>query len=311
MTPRFRSSGDLLADRRASYADMLAASGDVQAAADLMADALGLAPDWVAGWFRLGELAEQTDPDRARAAYAHALTLDPEDLLGATLRLDLLRAVPLTETMPPAFVEALFDQYAPRFEESLVTHLQYRAPQQLAAALPDRRFEHGLDMGCGTGLMGVELRDRCDRLTGWDISEGMLAEAHAKGIYNDLARRDLNQLAPEQGQYDLIIAADVFLYLGALEGIVAWAAAALRSGGILAFSCEAHDGEGQMVLRPSRRYAHSATYLQGLLAQAGLGPVALTPVVLRQDRGADIAGYIVAAHAPARQSDRSGELEQA
>lgn len=310
MTPIPCSSGDLLADRRAHYADMLAASGDRGAAVDLMADALTLAPDWVAGWFRLGELAESAGlPEPARTGFARALLLDPADRLGATLRLDLLRCVSLTETMPVAFVEALFDQYAPRFESSLVAQLQYSVPQNLAAALPDRHFEHALDLGCGTGLMGAALRDRCTRLTGWDISEGMLAEAAAKGVYNDLARRDLNLLAQELAQYDLIVAADVFIYLGALEAIVAWAALALRPGGILAFSCEAHEGEGPMSLRPSRRYAHKAEYIQNLLAQAGLGPTELVPLVIRQDRGADVAGFLTISLSPERQSDRSGESE--
>lgn len=280
------------------------------AAVDLMADALTLAPNWVAGWFRMGELAESAGrSEQARTGFARALLLDPADRLGATLRLDLLRCVSLTETMPVAFVEALFDQYAPRFEASLVAQLQYRVPQNLAAALPDRQFEHALDLGCGTGLMGAALRDRCARLTGWDISEGMLAEAAAKGFYSDLARRDLNLLAPELSQYDLIVAADVFIYLGALEAIVAWAALALRPGGILAFSCEAHEGEGPMILRPSRRYAHKAEYIQNLLEQAGLGPTELVPLVIRQDRGADVAGFLITSRSPARQGDRSGEPE--
>lgn len=310
MTPIPCSSGDHLADRRAHYADMLAASGDTGAAVDLMADALTLAPGWVAGWFRLGELAESAElPEQAQTGFARALLLDPADRLGATLRLDLLRCVSLTETMPVAFIEALFDQYAPRFDESLVEQLQYSVPRHLAAALPNRHFDHVLDLGCGTGLMGAALRGRCTRLTGWDISEGMLAEAATKGVYDDLARRDLNTLAPELAQYDLIVAADVFIYLGALEAIVAWAALALRPGGVLAFSCEAHKGEGPMSLRPSRRYAHNPKYIQNLLEQAGLGRSDLVPLVIRQDRGADVTGFLTVSLSPACQTDRSGESE--
>ena len=58
MKPLPRSSGDLLADRRADYAEMLFGSGDHAAAAELMLGALELAPDWALGWFRLGEMHE-------------------------------------------------------------------------------------------------------------------------------------------------------------------------------------------------------------------------------------------------------------
>ena len=58
MKPLQTSSGDVLADRRADYAEMLFASGDHAAAAELMLGALELAPDWSFGWFRLGEFHE-------------------------------------------------------------------------------------------------------------------------------------------------------------------------------------------------------------------------------------------------------------
>ncbi len=310
MTPILCFSGDLLADRRAGYADMLAASGDLGAAADLMADALALAPLWAAGWFRLGELAEEAGrADQAKEAFAQALALDPADRLGATLRLDLLRQTPLTEAMPAAFVAALFDQYAPDFDASLVDRLHYRLPQKLAAALPDRTYAEALDLGCGTGLMGAELRGRCAYLTGWDISEGMLAEAQAKGLYDLLACRDLNTLAPEGPRYDLIVAAEVFMYLGALEAIISWAAGALRPGAVLAFSCETHAGPEPVLLRPSRRYAHSLRYLRDLLVAAGMADATLDPVTLRRDRGEDVLGVMVVAQVTGKQRDRSGEAE--
>ncbi|RUS59040.1 methyltransferase domain-containing protein [Pseudorhodobacter sp. E13] len=310
MTPILCSSGDLLADRRVGYADMLAASGDLAAAADLMADALALVPGWAAGWFHLGELAEAAGRDTAaQDAFAQALALDPADRLGATLRLDLLRKVPLTEGMPAAFVAALFDQYAPDFDASLVDRLNYRVPQKLAAALPDRPFDAVLDLGCGTGLMGAELRGRAAHLTGWDISEGMLAEAQAKGIYDALACHDLNTLAPAQGRYDLIVAADVFMYLGALETVISWAVQALRPGGVLAYSCESHDGPEPILLRPSRRYAHSVGYLTDLLQAAGVPGGVVSPIALRRDRGEDVAGVMVVAQVNHTLRDRSGEAE--
>ena len=74
---------------------------------------------------------------------------------------------------------------------------------------------------------------------------------------------------------------------------MAWCAGSLRPGGVLAFTVER--GDDAVMLRDSRRFAHSADYLMGLLGDAGLTSVRLSDVVLRQDRGVDVAGLIVVA----------------
>ncbi|WP_282603642.1 methyltransferase domain-containing protein [Paracoccus sp. PARArs4] len=286
------SSGDLIADRRAEYAEAML-PGDANAASEIYLQALELRPDWVAGWFRLGEIRMAAGLPLADDAFRRALDLDPEDRLGAALCLDLLRDRSLADAMPSAFVETLFDQYAAGFEESLVEKLDYRAPELIASGLAGP-LGRVLDLGCGTGLMGTHLRDRADWLEGWDISAEMLREAGAKGIYDRLAKADLSALAPQAGRWDLVTAADVFAYLGALEQIVAWVAQALRPGGRFAFTVEAHDGTEAYVLRPSRRFAHAAPHLATLLDHAGFD-ARLTPAVLRQDRGMPIHGLVVQA----------------
>ena len=291
------SSGRLDVDRRLDFAEGLAASGDLAAAIGIVEDAMALVPGWAAGWFRLGEWREAAgDLAGAAAAWDRAVVADPSDLLGAGMKRDLMRRVPVAEAMPPAFVEALFDQYAPRFEESLVEKLDYRAPELLCDALGGRRFGRALDLGCGTGLGGQVIRARCDWLGGYDISAGMLAQAAAKGIYDLLEKRDLGRLELGPERYDLILAADVFIYLGALERIVGWCAGSLSPGGALAFTVEA--GEAPVCLRESRRFAHSRDYVAGLLEAAGLTGAEITPAVLRKDRGADVAGLLVVARAP-------------
>lgn len=305
------SSGDLVADRRSAYADMLAAQGDWEAAIDVMTGALELVPDWAAGWFRLGELFEQAGRVEAAVdAWTRAIAADPTDALGAGLKRDLLTRPVLAESMPPAFVELLFDQYAPRFETSLVERLGYRGPDIMMSALRAtgfQRADRALDLGCGTGLMGEPLRPLCGRLEGWDISSGMLSEARNKQIYDRLDKRDIGALDLGEDRYDLIVAADVFIYLGALERIMGWCAASLAPGGRLAFTVEA--GVQPVELRDSRRFAHSRSYVEGLLNDAGFGGVRVTEGVLRQDRGADVASLCVIASASPFALDLEGDGE--
>ena len=133
---KFRSSGDLLADRRFSRAEAFAVEGEFEAAADLLAQVLERVPDWPPAWFKQGEidgrrgrLAEAAD------AYARALALDPADVLGASLHLARLGAAASPECAPQAYVRNLFDQYAERFDAHLVDRLFYRGPDLLAAAV--------------------------------------------------------------------------------------------------------------------------------------------------------------------------------
>lgn len=315
MTAFVFSSGDLIADRRADYAQALAASGDLPAAIDLMRQALELVPDWAAGWFRLAEWQEALgEAEAARSSWRGVIQIDPQDRLGAGLRLDLARRVPVAESMPTAFVETLFDQYADRFEASLVDQLGYQGPAQILEALllaGRTRFDRVLDLGCGTGLMGKAIRPHAGWLEGYDISAGMLAQADAKGVYDALEKRDLSRLDLNGECFDLILAADVFIYVGALEQIVGWAAASLNSGGMLAFTLEElPEGEGDLRLRPSRRYAHGAMYVKRLLDQAGFSAPQISRATLRMDAGQPVSGLTVCAVRSAQPFRRETDGEE-
>ncbi|CAG1015898.1 MAG: methyltransferase domain-containing protein [Rhizobiaceae bacterium] len=292
-----RASGDLLADRRADYAEMLFASGDHSAAAEIMLGALELAPGWVLGWFRMGEMHEAAgDIPAASEAWRMALKLDPDDRTGAALKLELAGEAPSSSAPPSAFVEELFDQYAGNFDASLVGKLAYRVPELLAEAIARQgrgRFGRAVDIGCGTGLMGEQLRPFCDRLDGHDISAAMLKKAAARGCYDRLVKSDLQALDLEPASTDLVTAADVFMYLGALDGIVARIAAWLEPGGLFAFSVERHSGPEDFVLRPSRRYAHADAYVRRLLDGAGLAVASFVAAAIRMDRGEPVEGLIV------------------
>ena len=100
---------------------------------------------------------------RAIAAFRRALARrSRQDRHGAGLHLMRLGAEPWP-AMPQAYVRALFDQYAPRFEAALVDDLGYRGPALLfravlsarAAARKPAFFKCAIDLGCGTGLGGA------------------------------------------------------------------------------------------------------------------------------------------------------------
>lgn len=299
MKPLSASSGDPLADRRADYAEALFSSHDFVDAAELMLGALELAPGWALGWFRLGEMQEAAgNLEAAAEAWEMSLKLEPADRPGAALKLALIGRAPAKTAPPSAFVETLFDQYAGSFDEALVKKLGYRVPELLADAIAARgvrRFALAFDLGCGTGLMGERLRPSVDRLEGFDISSGMLRKARAKGVYDRLEKADLQHFSYDGPKPDLVTAADVFMYVGALDGIVHAVAGLLAPDGLFAFSVEKLDGDGDFALQPSRRFAHSPAYVRDVLCADGLSLLSLEERTIRQDRGAPITGLIAVA----------------
>lgn len=303
------TSGNLLADRRMEMAANLQARGDADAAIDLLQQALELAPGWAKGWFRLaGWQAAAARRDAAVAGYATCLRLDPEDRLGAVVALALLGTVAEPPALPPAYVAGVFDEYADGFEQALLGRLGYRVPAGLAelvgdVAGEDARYARVLDLGCGTGLAGERFRAAGAWLEGVDLSEGMIAQARRKALYDDLAVADVvTYLAAARGRYDLIVAADVLVYLGELSPLFAAAAAALVPGGRLAFSVEALPGNG-FRLTAGHRYAHAEGYVRRRIEASGLVVEAVRPTTCRLEAGRPLAGVLVVARRHAAEDE--------
>jgi predicted TPR repeat methyltransferase len=300
----FLSSGNLLADRRFDFGRDLQLRGDLAAAADLMAQAAELEPGFASAWFALGDLREQMGQrDDAIAAYVRARDADPDDRHGAKLRLMRLGVENLS-TMPPGYVRALFDQYAPRFDKTLVQDLDYRGPEVLlkavltarhAAKLP-AHFKRAIDLGCGTGLAAREFASLVDEFVGIDLSPGMIERARATGLY---ARLDVNDMlqglrAEDEASANLVMAADAFVYVPELEALLRQTARVLTSPGLLAFTVETHPGAG-FILGQGLRYAHSADYLRAAVVEAGLTLCAITAASTRTEAGEDVPGLVVTA----------------
>jgi predicted TPR repeat methyltransferase len=193
---------------------------------------------------------------------------------------------------PRHYVEALFDSYAGDFDQHLVQALRYDAPQVLVGRLAaqGRRWAHAVDLGCGTGLCGRLLRPMVDRLSGVDLSAGMLDKAAALGVYDHLQQGDvLEYLQGSQENIELAICADVFIYVGAVDGIFAALAQRMPPGACFCFSVE-ESREGEVVLRPSLRYAHSEQGIRRLAGLHGFHVVAMERRPVREDQGEPIPG---------------------
>src|SRR6202045_13763 len=134
--PLLISSGDLIADRRYQWALDYLARGDRGGAAEILAQVLETAPAFAGAWFALGAIREaEGDRERAVAAFLAARDADPQDYHGARLRLARLGVAPPPPAMMAVHVRRMFDQHAPRFEESLLQQLDYRGPQLLLDAI--------------------------------------------------------------------------------------------------------------------------------------------------------------------------------
>jgi predicted TPR repeat methyltransferase len=253
-------------------------------------------------YYRLGR------PDEARAVYQQWAEEVPDDptprhMLAATSG----QGVP--ERADDRYIVKTFDGFADSFDEQLAG-LGYSAPQLVAASLiVHPLYLTGraavLDAGCGTGWCGPLLRSTARRLVGVDLSTRMLALARQRSVYDELHEAELTAfLVSRPATFDIIVLADVLCYFGRLEEAIHGAHGALLSGGLLCLSvealAEAAAGECFKLCRHGR-YSHTRAYLEYVMTDAGFGPPGIDAVVLRQELGQPVNGYLVTGRCTVRE----------
>jgi predicted TPR repeat methyltransferase len=321
--------GGLLA--RLSLVRALLASGQADEALEEAREAVTLNPGVAMAVLALGEalLAAEFLPT-AIAEFQRALRLDRE-LDAARLCLaqawlkagEAGRALEVLEELAPSdqtraleraahailaaprsdagYVRHLFDQFAGDYDQRMIGQLGYGGPRILldlaSLVMPGRGNLAVLDLGCGTGLSGAAFRPLAARLDGVDLSPQMIEKARARGIYDHLAVADLETAltVPSAGLcaiYDLIVAADTFVYLGDLAAVLAGVKARLAPEGFLLFTTEA--GPEGFELGPKRRWRHSEAYLRQAADAAGLQVAGLMCASARHEAGRPVDGFAVA-----------------
>lgn len=246
----------------------------------------------------------------AASAYGDALKLAPGD---AYVR-HLVAAAGIAASSPRApddYVRTLFDGYADRFESHLVS-LGYRIPGLIRRHAGDFAAETSvdgvLDLGCGTGLVALALSDLdLGPLTGIDLSPGMLDQARAKGLYDDLREARLpDALHGAIMTWPLIVAADVLCYFGDLADMLTAVHEHLPAGGRFICSVEEllpdHDGNipgnGDWALGRQGRYAHEASYVTDAAEAQGFRCLSLERETLRFEAGGAVGGLILVLERP-------------
>ena len=295
----------LTSDQLAELAERLREQGKIHAAFLCQQRAAAIEPDSPSHWWSLGELAHIAGRrDEARASYEHYLALRPDD---AEVRHIL---VALSDETPPARVpdeciQQLYKRFSTFYDSNLVDELDYAAPERLSDAIdtvfPQRNDLAILDLGCGTGLSGEQLRPRAERLDGIDLSPEMTAAARKRNLYDKLDVAEIttwlqsaaqNDNRHAASQYDLIVACDTLIYFGDLAQVVSPAAALLNDGGAIAFSVE-RAAQAPYVLTDSGRYAHHADHIEQVAKSAGLSMSYHQESFLRTEYGEDVVGHIV------------------
>ncbi len=248
--------------------------------------ALAREPGLFEPYLNLGRLSEARGDLAAAAGYFRAgLAHHP----GHPMLVHLLSAATGENPAraPRDHIVAYFDGFAASFDHHLVHGLGYRVPRLLSQAVSAtlRAGSRVLDLGCGTGLVGEAIDARGIELVGVDLSPRMLELAEKRGLYSRLFLGDAAETLREfaAGCFDVVLAADVLIYIGDLVELFEAVARALAPAGIFALSVELV-AQGSYRLQSNGRYAHALAYLGSQAAAAGMSIISIEAIDIRAER---------------------------
>ena len=282
------------AEAHSNLGTVLRELGRLNDAEESYKKALSIKPDFAETHSNLGHVLHALGKfNEAAESLRKAVGIEP-DLPGVQHRLNALLGI-TTDFAPRQYVEDIFNSYAKKFDNHLVNVLKYDAPIMLKKALLDlglaqRKYKNVIDLGCGTGLSGLEFRDIAETLIGIDLSEEMVRKAEQKNIYDQLYVDDIvGRLEILKTQFSLFISSDVFIYIGDLLPLFSCIKRHSTQNSLLVFSTE-HTDDGDFILRNTARYAHSKDYILSIAKQQGFRLEFFTTCNLRYERDGWIIG---------------------
>lgn len=234
-------------------------------------------------WFYLAvALLAKGDLGPGGDAMARYLELDPSDRLGGRLKLGASGVEDIPNRATSAYLKNFYRIRAHTWDQTVKEN--YNGHELILAAVKESVREighngHVLDVGCGSGSLGIRLKSLVKRLDGVDISPEMAAVAESKGVYEAIEVADLvDFLSRKHEAYDLIVSAAVLFHFRALDKVLTVMANALRRSGQLIFTVfKSTDGTSR--LNEHNFFEHPWLEIKAAITAAGLTPVSVTEAI--------------------------------
>jgi len=276
-----------------------ASLGELEAAQKTYLTLLTLSPEHAQAHHNLATLyLHLNDKKSALQHYQKTCDLNPNNQTAQHMT-QALQGKTLEKGAPHEYTRALFDQYAYTYEQHVNDTLQYQVPKQLRSMLNEVAHQKitpwkVLDLGCGTGLCAPYFSDIADKLYGVDLSPQMVDVATQKNVYYKLAVSDIiDYLKKSTEVFELIIAADVFIYFGELKTVFQSIHQKLKVQQYFTFSIEQLiDSNQNYHITETGRYRHQAKYIQALCQEIGFELMTEKEDTIRYQEEQPIAGLL-------------------
>ena len=221
----------------------------------------------------------------------------------------------LPERTPISFIQTKYQPIASEFESRLVTDY-HRVPGLVRQAIlqlrpkldPSRAMPHRLsavlDLGCGTGLLGLMINDLTTYIKGIDLSIPMLQIAQVKQVYREIEVIDIAEVIKSDLRlYEGIMAGSSIRYFGKLDDLISGIFKRTLPKGFCIFDLEAGDlDKSKSVtdysLLPEGHFQHSRAYIEKCLIAAGFEIISISEEALYMRNDKQVFGYLVMAIRP-------------
>jgi predicted TPR repeat methyltransferase len=269
--------------------------------------AIKIKPNFAYVYYELGDmLKEQKRLNEAEEYLKSYLELEPDDPRGARLFLSSIGVMPVPLKASEKQLDELYLQRAKTWDNNDKNPYQgaVLVAQTLKRLLPQPMINSILDAGCGTGSVGLLIRNITYQLDGVDMSSAMLDKAKEKEIYNNLAQDDLESFMKNTPKkYDAITCAATLIHFGDLKPAFNAAAKCLNDNGLFVFTLfpNNQEAEGKEVivaeiddLARGGCFAHGRNYVRRVAGETGFVVEVLEEEVHEYSKEVPVMGLIVA-----------------